>query len=257
MAIITLLTDSGEADHYVAAIKARILSINPGIKIVDISHQIPSCDLAQGAFVLRAVFRDFPKGTVHLVGVHAIGHRGDLYIATQIEEHYFVGTDNGFFGLISDQAAQGVVNINSLNSLESTFPERDIMAVAATKIAGGMKLSELGKALPHFKRMTDRHVKATKKQIAGHVLRIDNYGNLMTNIPKEAFDVLSKNKNYSIQFGREVFRRINDNYNQVEPGEAVVLFNSLGFLEVAVNQGNAAELFNMVYDSAVVINFDE
>jgi len=257
MAIITLLTDSGETDHYVAAIKARILSANPGIKIVDISHQIPSCDLAQGAFVLRSVYKDFPKGTVHLIGVHATGQKGDLYIATKIEDHYFVGTDNGFFGLLGDQTVQGVVDINSLKPIESTFPERDIMAAAATKLASGMKLADLGRSLPNFKRMIDRHVKATRKQISGHVIRIDNYGNLITNIPKEAFDVLSKDKNYTIQFGREIHRRLYDNYYQVEPGECVVMFNSLGLLEIAINQGNAAELFGMIYDSAVMITFDE
>ncbi|HMP99836.1 MAG TPA: SAM-dependent chlorinase/fluorinase [Cyclobacteriaceae bacterium] len=96
MAIITLLTDSGEADHYVAAIKAKILTINPGIKIIDISHKIPACDIGQGAFVLRSVFRDFPKGTVHLVGIHATGQKDDACIATQIEDHYFVGADTDF-----------------------------------------------------------------------------------------------------------------------------------------------------------------
>lgn len=257
MAIITLITDTGEADHYVAAIKAKILSINPALKIVDISHKIFPCDLAQGAFVLRSVFREFPKGTVHIIGVHSVGQQGDAFIAAQIEDHYFVGTDNGFLGLISDKPNQGTVNINSINPLSSTFPERDIIAPAAAKLASGIKLIDLGKAMPGFKRMIDRHVKATKKQIAGHVIKVDNYGNLITNIPKEAFDILSKGKSYSIQLSKEIFRRLNENYNQVEPGEAVVLFNSQGLLEIAVNMGNAAELFGAGYDSSVIINFEE
>ena len=90
MAIITLLTDSGESDHYVAAIKAKILSTNPGVKIVDITHSIASCDLAHAAFVLRSVFRDFPKGTTHLVGVHSTGNRDDSAIALQVEDHFFM-----------------------------------------------------------------------------------------------------------------------------------------------------------------------
>lgn len=257
MAIITLLTDSGETDHYVAAIKAKILSANPGVKIVDITHQIPSCDLAQAAFVLRSVFRDFPKGTVHLIGVHAAGQKGDLHIAAKIEDHYFIGTDNGFFGLLGELTAQGVVDINSIKPIQSTFPEKDIMAGAAAKLASGMKLSDLGQPIPNFKRMIDRHVKATRKLISGHVIRVDNFGNLITNIPKDTFDILSKDKNYTIQIGREIHRRLYDNYYQVEPGESLVLFNSLGLLEIAINQGNASELLGMAYDSTVLITFDD
>src|SRR4051812_47765130 len=98
MAIVTLLTDSGEIDHYVAAIKARIISVNPGIRIEDISHKIEAGDIGHAAFVLRSVFRDFPKGTIHLVGVDATGNRGDNAIALQLEDHFFVGSDNGLFG---------------------------------------------------------------------------------------------------------------------------------------------------------------
>ena len=109
MAIVTLLTDSGESDFYVAAIKAKILGTNPGLTIVDISHQIASCDIAHAAFVLRSVFRDFPKGTVHLVGVDAGGGRTDTMVAVQLEDHFFIGADNGIFGLISDKAPGNVI----------------------------------------------------------------------------------------------------------------------------------------------------
>ena len=135
MAIVTLLTDSGESDHYVAAIKARIISINPGIRVEDISHKIKPSDIGHAAFVLRAVFRDFPKGTVHLVGVDSIGNRGDAFIALQLEDHFFVGCDNGLFGLISDKPHQQLVELNTINSISTTFPERDVFAPAAVKLA--------------------------------------------------------------------------------------------------------------------------
>ncbi|NJM25464.1 MAG: SAM-dependent chlorinase/fluorinase [Bacteroidia bacterium] len=134
MAVITLITDSGEADHYVAAIKARIMSVNPGLQVIDISHHIPACDIAHAAFVLRSVFRDFPKGTVHLVGVHAVGNRGDVPIALKLEEHYFVGPDNGLLGLVSEKPHQSLVDLNAVAPIVTTFPERDILAVAAAKL---------------------------------------------------------------------------------------------------------------------------
>lgn len=257
MAIVTLLTDSGESDHYVAAIKAKILTTNPGIRLVDISHRIAPCDIGHAAFILRSVFRDFPKGTIHLVGVHSTGQREDAPIALQLEDYFFIGADNGLFGLISDKPHQNLVELNSINAIQSTFPEKDIFAPAAAKLASGVALSDLGKPMSTFKKMIDRQVKATKKQIAGHVIQVDNFGNLITNIPKEAFDILSNGKTYTIQFGGEKFRRIHTQYHQADEGECFILFNSLGLLEIGIYKGNASELLGLAYDSMVNITFEE
>jgi S-adenosylmethionine hydrolase len=257
MAIVTLLTDSGESDHYVAAITAKILTINSGVKVVDISHQIQPCDIGHAAFVLRSVFREFPKGTTHLVGIHSTGQRDDAFIALQLEDHYFVGTDNGLFGLISEKSHQNLVELNTINSIHSTFPEKDIFAPAAAKLASGIALADIGKPMPSFKKMIDRQVKATKKQIAGHVIKVDNFGNLITNIPKEAFDVLSKEKTFTVQFGGEKFKRIHTQYNQADEGECFLLFNSLGLLEIGIYKGHASELLGLSYGSMVNIIFED
>ncbi len=257
MAIVTLLTDSGESDHYVAAVKARIISINPGVRIEDISHSVKPSDLAHAAFILRAIFRDFPKGTVHLVGVDSTGNRGDVPVALQLEDHFFVGCDNGLFGLISDKAHQQLVELNSITTVTTTFPERDIFAPAAAKLASGVSITTLGKPMQSFKRMIDRQVKATKKQITGSVIRVDGVGNLITNIPRDAFDILSQGKAYTIQFGGEKFRRIHTQYNQAEQGECFIVFNSLGLLEIGIYKGNASELLGLEYDSTVNIIFEE
>lgn len=257
MAIVTLLTDSGENDHYVAAIRAKLISVNPGLRLEDISHNVKPADIGHAAFVLRSVFRDFPAGTVHLVGVDSVGGRDDAYIALQLEDHYFVGCDNGLFGLISDRPHQQVVDLNSINTIHTTFPERDVFAPAAAKLASGMPITNLGKPMPSFKKLLDRQVKATKKGITGTVIRVDNMGNLITNIPKEAFDVLSKGRNYTVQFGGEKFRRIHQQYNQAEQGECFIIFNSLNLLEIGIYRGNASELLGLEYDSSVNIIFDE
>jgi S-adenosyl-L-methionine hydrolase (adenosine-forming) len=241
----------------VAAIKARIITINPGIRVEDISHKIKPSDIGHAAFVLRAVFRDFPKGTVHLVGVDSTGNRGDAFIALQLEDHFFVGCDNGLFGLISDRSHQQLVELNTLNAISTTFPERDVFAPAAVKLASGVSITNLGKPMPNFKKMIDRQVKATKKQITGTVIRVDGMGNLITNIPKDAFDILSNGKHYTVQFGGEKFRRIHTQYNQAEQGECFIVFNSLGLLEVGIYKGNAAELLGLDYDSTVSILFEE
>jgi S-adenosylmethionine hydrolase len=257
MAIVTLLTDSGESDHYVAAIKARIISINPGLRIEDIGHNIHPADIAHAAFVLRAVFRDFPKGTVHLVGVDSTGSRDDAYIALQLEDHYFVGCDNGLFGLISEKTHQQLVELNSVNAITTTFPERDVFAPASAKLASGVSITTLGIPRTAYKRMIDRQVKATRKQITGSVIRVDSVGNLITNIPREVFDALSKGKGYTIQFGGEKFRKIFSNYNQADQGECFIIFNSLNLLEIGIYKGNASQLLGLTYDSMINITFDE
>jgi S-adenosylmethionine hydrolase len=203
------------------------------------------------------VFRDFPKGTVHLVGVDSIGNRGDAFIALQLEDHFFVGCDNGLFGLISDKPHQQLVELNAINGISTTFPERDVFAPAAVKLASGVSITNLGKPMPSFKKMIDRQVKATKKQITGTVIRVDGMGNLITNIPKEAFDILSQGKLYTVQFGGEKFRRIHTQYHQAEQGECFMVFNSLGLLEVGIYKGNASELLGLDYDSTVSILFEE
>lgn len=255
MAIVTLLTDSGEIDHYVAAIKARILRVNPAAIIVDLTHRIATCDIAHAAFVLRSVFREFPPGTVHLAGVHATGNRDDQPIALQLEDHFFVGNDNGLFSLISDAAPQQLVGLNTEDA--GTFPERDVFAPAAARLAAGTPLHELGQPIESFKRMTDRHVKATRKLISGNVIHVDSYGNLITNIPRTTFETVRQDRPFTIQFGGEKFRRLHTRYNQAEEGECVLLFNSLGLLEIGIYKGNASELLGLTYDSMVNISFQE
>lgn len=255
MAIITLLSDFGESDHYVAAVKAAILSLNENQTIVDISHRIGACDIAHGAYVLKSVFRDFPEGTIHLVAINSTRQKGDRQIALKLEGHYFVGTDNGLFGLISDMEAEEIIDISSENQI-STFPAKSILAIVAAKIAMGTSLKELGAPLEQFKKMLGRHLKANKSLISGHVIRVDHFGNLITNIDKHTFEVLSAGKNYNVTFGRENTRRIHENVFTVDAGDVFVIFNSLGLLEIGINQGKANELLGLGYDSPVSINFE-
>lgn len=256
MALISLLSDFGYSDHYVAAMKAKILSINSELSIVDISHDVALSDVAHASHLLKSVFRDFPKDTVHIISVNTSGHPDERYIAVKLEEHYFVCPDNGLLGLISDQPSTEVVDITPQDNT-STFQAVDIMCPAATKLASGSPISDLGTPMDSFKMMLPRHLRATKKQIAGNVIRVDHYGNLVTNIEKAAFDILSKDKAYNIVFGRENSRRVHQYYGQVEPGDCFLVFNSLGMLEIGIYQGNATELLGLGFDSPVMINFEE
>ena len=259
MSIITFISDFGAHDHYTAAVKARILSGNPSQVIVDISHHIEHFNIAHGSFVLGSVFREFPLGSVHLIAVHSTGGLGEAYIAVKLEGHYFVGTDNGLIGLLSEQEPEEVVILGitpeekELARLTS-FPARDILAGAAFRLAAGTPMSQLGEVTNYFNRMIGRKPRANRKLIAGHVIHVDHYGNLITNIERHEFEFLLQDK-FRIQLGRENLHKVHKAYNHVDAGEIFALFNSQGLLELGINCGNAAELLGMGFDSPITVHF--
>ncbi len=256
MALITFMSDFGYTDHYIAAVKAKILSSNPGLSIVDIGHNIERYNIAHGAFVLSAVFREFPIGTVHVVSVNATVNNYE-YVAVKLEEHYFIGVDNGLFGLISDQDPTIIANINGFQKGFDSFPAKNIFAPAAVKLASGANIHEVGTPKKCINKMLGRQLRATKKQISGHVIRVDHYGNLITNIKKDVFDQLKGERGYVVNFARETIHQIHNKTSKVDPGDCYVYFNSLGTLEISINQGNASQLLGLEYDSPVFVQFEE
>ncbi|MBS0000365.1 MAG: SAM-dependent chlorinase/fluorinase [Cyclobacteriaceae bacterium] len=257
MGLITFTSDFGEEDHYVAAVKATMLTIYPGLHIVDVSHQINPFDIAHGAFVLRSVYRDFPAGTIHLVAVDTSYDPGQRYIIIKLEDHYLIGPDNGILSLISDKEPTSVFVIDVKADHAGSFPGRDVLGRAAAMLAKGADLNEIGQPTVEYKRLLGRQLRATKKQIAGNVIRVDHYGNLITNIGQEIFRVLHQGRPFLVKFGKETSGRIHGFYTSVEPGECFIIFNSLGLMEIGINKGNASELLGLGYDSSVLINFEE
>lgn len=255
MALITFTSDFGDKDYYVPAVKAKMLSINPQLIIVDITHKVENYDVAHAAFVLKSIYNEFPKGTVHLVAMNATSNMTEGYVGIKLNEHIFIGPNNGILSLLSDEEPGIIVKLGDIHVKESTFPTKDILAPVAAKVATGASIHDFGGPLSSIKKMIPRNFKATKKQITGHVIRVDNYGNLITNITKEVFNTLNPGK-FNIEFGREILTKLNTNYDQVESGDCFAFFNSLGFLEIGINYGHGAELLGLRYDSPVFINFE-
>lgn len=257
MAVVTFLSDFGLSDHYVAAVKASILKENPQLQIIDISHQIGVGDIGHAAHILKSVYRDFPVGTVHLIGV-SNSNRKARTIAVKLEGHFFVGDDSGIYSLLSDQEPMAIVDTNAIKKLRLSFPAKDIYGPIAGKLASGMDIQELGPRLESIERYVPSRSKATKKQIAGNVLRIDHYGNLITNIMKYDFDAIMKINQYcpfEVNFRREKIGVIHDSYFDVAPGDCFVLFNSSGQLEIGILQGSGANLLGLMVDDQVFIDF--
>jgi len=255
MALVTFISDFGNSDYYVPVVKAKMLSINPQLSIIDISHEVELYDIAHAAFLLRSSFNDFPKGTVHLVALNTTSSITDGYIGIKLNEHIFIGPNNGVLSMLADHDPGIIVKFSDIHVKNSTFPAKDILAPIAAKVASGAAIHDFGGPLPAIKKMLGRQFKASKKQIVGYVLRVDHYGNLITNIPQEVFEKLNPGK-FEIVFGRESAQQIQTNYNEVEPGDCWAFFNSLGLLEIGINHGHGADLLGLKYDSPIFINFE-
>lgn len=257
MAIITFMSDFGMSDHYVAAVKAKILSVNPGLQIVDISHQIEPFNLAHAAYVLKSVFRNFPKGTVHLVSVNSHAEKTNRYLSAQLEDYIFVIPDNGIISLISDQEPGMIAELFNNIDTSTSFPAKNTLAKAAAMLASGSAINDVGNYTKEYIQRVDRKFRATKKQISGNIIRVDHFGNLITNIEREVYNILSKDRKFTVQFGREKTNKINHSYNEVDDGDCFVVFNDLGLLEIGINKGNASSLLGLKYDNPVSIIFEE
>ncbi len=251
MSLITFTSDYGLSDHYVAKVKAQIISKSPDSRILDIGHAIKPFDIGHMAHVLKSVYADFPEGTIHLVGGEPSNKRTGILIFF-IEGHWFVTPDNGLITLISERPLHQV--------FEVTSEEGDYMktlAETASSLSSGEPAEGLGKPITDYQQFTTRKARATKKEIAGHIVYADHYGNLITNIEQTDFNILSKDRKYSIQFGRESLNRVHNRITDVEAGDVFFIFNAEKKLMLGVNQGNGKELLGLHYDSPIIIKFEE
>jgi S-adenosylmethionine hydrolase len=255
MAIITLTSDFGHRDAYVAILKATMLTLDAKITLIDVSHEIDPANIAHGAFLVGSAYANFPKKTVHLIAVDSLGTPDNKFIAIELDEQYFIGADNGLLSLISEFEPDKVVLISA--GEKTSFPAKDVMAATAMKLAKGATLDDVGTEYTDMKKFLQRSVKANKQEIVGNVAHIDHFGNLITNIQKRDFDILSKGKKFTIGIGKEYISQLNCSPSEVEAGDCFVLFNHLGLLEIGIKNGRAAQLLGLEYDSSVWIKFSE
>jgi S-adenosylmethionine hydrolase len=279
MGVLTLLTDFGYRDHYVAALKARLLHLAPSLPVMDITHGVEPYNIAHAVHVLRAVFRDFPLGTTHLITVSDYGASPAGAVATpawhaaQHEGHYFVSADNGLLSLLCDGAPERLVRLSAVappnapatasvlpssTPIATTLnPTRDVLAPAAASLALGQSLDSLGLPTTEFYSLTNRQLRLQDNRVTGHVVHVDHYGNLITNISREAVEVTGRGRVATVKFGRETVRELRPHFAAAPPGEIVCTFDPQGCLCIAINQGHASELLGLYFDSQVDVWFED
>ncbi len=240
--LIALLSDFGEQDGYVGVMKGVIAKINPQLRVIDITHQIPPQNVAAGRFCLMNAYPYFPDGTVYVAVVDpGVGSRR-RGIAVQVDKSYLVGPDNGLFsGVLSLEKAIAAVELTNpqywrVPTPSLTFHGRDIFASVGAYLASGVSLDKIGTpiALDSLVELSLRGVQITEGKIGGCIQYIDHFGNLITNIPAESV----RDKHWSVQIGENIIVS-GLIYNDVASGELVALKGSHGWIEIAVNGGSA------------------
>jgi len=257
--IITLTTDFGTSDHLVGSMKGVILNINPAARIVDLNHGVVSCDILDGALSLANAYRFFPSRTIHVVIVDpGVGTERRPILVTG-EKQFFVAPDNGVLSPIYERESCTVRHITAehyfLNPVSPTFHGRDIFARTAGWLSKAFQTEAFGEIVTDFVRFTMPKAKSSGQAVKGVILRVDAFGNLMTNLTAEDIPIgalgggaikLAVNGKQVLKFGQT--------FASGNPGEPIALLGSAGYVEIAVNRGSAARTLGVNRGAEVTLD---
>ena len=274
MSIITLTTDYGLKDHFVGALKGKILSEYPEAIIIDISHDIDPFNSLEASYIISAAYSSFPKGTVHLIGVDIEGNKENQHIVMQWNDHYFISADNGILSMFSQKIVpQKMVTINIHDRLPNEATDMDVFVKVACHVAKGGLLNVIGKEIKSIKPVTDLQAVLSDdgNSLKGHIIYIDHFGNVVTNITKKLFIEVAKGRPYEIVLRTKNIKTILPNYSAIASsekypikyyeGEKLAIFNEAGFLEIAIFRsnpskvGSANSLLGLNYRDVITIKF--
>lgn len=275
MSLVSLTTDFGLKDYFVAAIKAELYQEIEGVNVVDVSHQISPFNHTEAAYVLKNAYSAFPKGSIHIIGVDSEYTPENVHIVMLLEGHYFIGANNGIFSLIKEERIpEKIVEINIHKNIVSSFPVLDVFVKVAGHIARKGSLDVIGKNINQIKEVTDVKpvINTSEDQILGSVIYIDNFGNVVTNINKKVFLEYQKGREYTILTKSVKLHSIYNSYteainfsipkeNREEDGKKIALFNAAGQLELSIYKsnpqtvGSANSLFGLEFRDTITIKF--
>jgi S-adenosyl-L-methionine hydrolase (adenosine-forming) len=245
--ILTLTTDFGLGDHYVGAMKGVILGICPRAQIVDISHTVSPFEISEGAYVIAQAYACFPKKTVHVVVVDPGVGSARRPILLEAGGQYFIAPDNGVLSMVYSSIEKYKVRLISNEKLfrhpvSRTFHGRDIFSPVAAHLAAGATPASIGKPIDNYLRPAFQKPQRTGKRTwTGRILKIDRFGNVITNFHTSDFRDLEK-QNFAMHLGPRQVNVLVRNYAESSPGEVFLIVGSSGYLEVSVNQGSAAKI---------------
>ncbi|MCY4598413.1 MAG: SAM-dependent chlorinase/fluorinase [Acidobacteria bacterium] len=256
--VVALLSDFGFRDHYVGAMKGVLLNICPDATLVDISHDVPAHDVLTAALELAAAYRFFPAGSVFLVVVDPGVGSDRRGVAADTGDYRFVAPDNGVLtAVLGEQPPRRVVELTERRyarpTVSRTFEGRDRFAPAAAWIAKGVQLSALGRPLRDYRTLDIPVPEAAEDRVVGQVLRIDHFGNLVSNIDRKAFDSVAQRGAIQIEVGTHVIGRLVETYAEIGEDEVCALFGGTEHLEFAASSSSAVDRLAVERGVSVVV----
>ncbi len=247
MPLLTLTSDIGSPDYLVGAVKAQLLQLNENFNIIDISHNIPPFNYPQAAYVCRSAYKNFPEFSYHLILVNLFEKKPEQILLAFHNNQYLLCADNGLLTMILEEKPEMIIGIPlDKAATKNTTYITSVMGGVINQLVNGESIINIG--IPDVEYMEKRHLRPTfdTNLIEGQIIFIDSFENVIVNISKEQFEEQRKDRKFRIVFKRdEVIDRISETYADVPEGEKLALFNSAGYLEIAVNKGNAAGLFGL------------
>jgi S-adenosylmethionine hydrolase len=258
MGVIALLSDFGSREHYAGTMKGVILGICPDVTLVDITHDIPPHDVMHGALQLAATCRYFPSGTIFLAVVDPGVGSSRRGIAAEWGDYRFVAPDNGLLtAAFHETPPKRIVELTERRyarpTVSKTFEGRDRFAPAAAWLARGVQLSALGRPLHDYHRLEIPMPVATDELLAGAVVVIDRFGNVITNIDRRTFERFAGSAPVQIAAAGMAVPRLVDTYTEIAAGEICALFGSTDHLELAAHAESAADRLGLARGGAVEI----
>lgn len=245
MAIVTLLSDIGIKDYIVAAIKGQLLQINPEFNLVDVSHEVSSFNYPQAAYLANSAISNFPKNTVHIVLINVFDQRKDHILFVRHHGHYIGIADNGLIKMITNETPKEVVFLPWTED-KTIINFSLIIGKAYNRILEGESFESVGETAREFEEKNALKPMYNPNFMEGHIIFIDNFENVVVNITREEFEQQRAGRSFKIYFTRgEVIDKISETYASVPESEKLATFNSAGYLEIAINKGNAAGLFGL------------
>ncbi len=247
MPLLTITSDIGEQDFLAGAMKGQLLQSNSSFNIIDITHSLSPFNYPQAAYVCRNAIRNFAAGTFHLILVNMFDDKPEHLLLAEHNGHYIGCADNGLLTMVLEEVPQKVVALHlDKTDQKNTLYCINVFGKAFNDIVNGKSLEETGDPSVSIKVKNPLKPLLGNNWIEGQIIFIDNFENVIVNINREEFEEQRKGRSFTIVFKRdEVIDKISETYADVPEGEKLALFNSAGYLEIAINKGNAAGLFGL------------
>jgi S-adenosylmethionine hydrolase len=255
-----MTTDWGLRDHYLAAFKGEMLSLIPGINLIDISHDIEKFNTMQAAFVIQNCYYKFPPGSIHFIGISSNENCNaeKPYLIIRSKDQYLIGEDNGIFALILGNTEKEIVRL-SLKGLDDRNVIHKTLTKTLKQLAEGTDFNDLGNKESHIEESYFAQPMSDLNVIRGTVMYIDTFGNAIVNIRKEIFEKVGQCRKFVIHLRKSSYdvTKISNSYEDVEVGEILALFNQDGLLEIALNKESASKLLGLKIMETIRVEFDD